>query len=173
MKRLAAVLCCLAPLVAYAAINPAEYTRDAPYQLQLRPLVEIVEHHAQDGDTLRRTTIVAVVVAAFNEPGNVDVGETVTIDWTVNLDEQQRARAAHDAAHGNMPGPQFLYEPAAPVLDADGLFWANLEFDDEATVPPGLVPGMAAPAADVDHRFGEILVPASHQYTWDRPAGAP
>ena len=169
LRDLAVLLCGLAPVAALAAINPAEYTRDAPYQLQLRPLVEIVEHREHDGDTLRRTTIVAVVVAEHREPGNLDVGDTVTIDWTVNLDAQQRDRAAHDAQYGTMPGPQFLHEPASPVLDAEGRFWANLQFDAQATVHPGLVPGMAAPAPDTDHRFGEILVPASHQYSWDAP----
>ena len=156
----------------HAAINPAEYTRNVPYPLQLRPQVQIVQHSEVGGEKMRRTTIVATVVQEHRDVANIDVGETVTIDWTVNLDAQERARAAHDAEYGTMPGPQFLYAPLPPTLDADGLFWANLDFDEHAKPYPGLVEGAAKPAFDVDQRFGEILVPASHQYTWDRPEGA-
>lgn len=174
MKPIPAALACLfvVPTTVSAAINPAEYTRHAPYQLQLRPQVQIVQHAEVGGEKVRRTTIVATVVREHRDVPNLEVGDTVTIDWTVHLDAQSRARAAHDAEYGTMPGPQFLYAPLPPTLDEQGLFWANLEFDDHAAPHPGLVPGAEPPAVDADQRFGEILVPASHQYTWDRPEGA-
>ena len=172
MRRLATLLCCLSPALALAAINPAEYTRDVAYQLRLRPLAEIVELGKSGDDTTRRTTIVAVVVTEHREVANLDVGDTVTIDWTVNVDAQQRAWAEHEKQYGSMPGPQFLYEPLSPVLDDEGLFWANLEFDEHAAAHPALLQGATLPEPGTAHRFGEILVPASHQYTWDRPEGA-
>lgn len=159
----------LLPCAASAAINPAEYTRHVDVQLQLRPQATIVQHGDIGGEKMRRTTIVATVVQEHRDVANIDVGDTVTIDWTVNLDAQERARAAHDAEYGTMPGPQFLYAPLPPDLDADGLFWANLDFDEHSKPYPGLVEGATKPPFDVDQRFGEILVPASHQYTWDRP----
>ena len=152
-----------------AAINPAEYTRNVAYQLRLRPLVEIVELGKSGDDTTRRTTIVAVVVTEHRDVANLEVGDTVTIDWTVNVDAQTRARAEHDKQYGSMPGPQFLHEPLSPELDDEGLFWANLEIDERASVHPALLQGATLPEPGTAHRFGEILVPASHQYTWDRP----
>jgi len=154
---------------ASAAINPAEYTRDVPYQLQLRPTTQIVEHFERDGEAYRRTTIVATVVAEHRDAPGIAAGDTVTIDWSVNLDAQRRARDAHDREYGTMPGPQFLHAPAPPQPDADGLIWANLQSDDASTTAPP--PEAMAPetAWDADRRVGWILVPALHQYTFDRP----
>ena len=169
MRRLAVLLCCLAPAFASAAINPAEYTRDASLQLRLRPTVQIVDDFTRDGDAHRRTTIVATVVAEHVDVAEAHAGQVVTIDWTVNLDAQRRAYEEHAKRMGTMPGPQFLHAPAPPVPDADGLLWAHLQIDPASR--RAVVPDATAPIASPDAgRAGDILIPASYQYSFDPPA---
>jgi hypothetical protein len=154
--------------LAAAAINPAEFTRRAPYQLQLRPTAQIVEHFERDGEHWRRTTIVAEVVAEHVDTDYITVGETVVIDWSVNLTAQKRARDAHDREPPR-PGPQFMYDPEPPTPDARGLIWAHLRADDSATLGLPDAAKDPATAADADRRVGHLLVPAASQYTFSAP----
>lgn len=185
-------LLALLPVAAHAAINPAEYTRDAPIVLQLRPTVRIVDTFVRDGDRQRRTTLVGEVVVEYRETADYDyilgirdlaVGDTVTIDWTENLDQQARDGASHARmAHGR-PGPQFLHAPTPPAEDADGLIWAHLQPDTmarpemDAARAAAHAAGDDAPtsAEDIeeagrDQRVGPILAPAAFQYSFDPPS---
>lgn len=168
--RLLLPLLLLASLPASAAINPAEFTRHAPYQLQLRPTAQIVENFERDGDRWRRTTIVAEVVAEHVDTDYITVGETVVVDWSVNLDAQQRDYADYAERMEGRVGGQFLYAPPPPVPDAQGLVWAHLQADPGATL--GLPEAAKDPAtgAGVDRRIGHLLVPAASQYSFDAPS---
>jgi hypothetical protein len=163
------LLLCLAPALAIAAINPAEFTRHAPYQLQLRPTAQVVDHFERDGDAWRRTTIVAEVVAEHRDTDDIAVGETVVIDWSVNLDAQKRDYDDYADEMEGRVGPQFMHAPAPPTPDAQGLIWAHLQADAGAT--PGLPDAAKDPATahDADRRVGRLLVPAASQYTFDAP----
>ncbi|KFN48733.1 hypothetical protein [Arenimonas composti] len=169
LRRLTLLSWLTLPLAAQAAINPAEFTKGAPVQVQLRPVVQIVEHFQRDGDTHRRTTIVATVVAEHRDDPEIEVGDTVTIDWTVNTDALKRAAADYNERMAGMVGPQFMYAPNPPQPDADGLIWANLERDPAATaeLPPAALDRETA--HDADRRVGEVFVPAASQHSFDHP----
>jgi hypothetical protein len=172
MRRLILSGVLLLPLSAIAAINPAEFTRHAPYQLQLRPIAQIVDHFERDGDAWRRTTIVAEVVAEHRDTDDIAVGDTVVIDWTVNLDAQQRESTEYAERMASMSGPQFMHAPNPPAPDADGLIWAHLQ--DDATASATLPPAATDPKTthEADRRIGRILAPAASQYSFDRPDDA-
>lgn len=169
MVRSLVMMAALLPVVATAAINPAEFTKRAPVQVQLRPVVQIVEHFERDGDAHRRTTLVATVVAEHVDAEGIAVGDTLTVDWTVNLDAQKRDHAAYAERMDGMVGPQFMYAPNVPKPDDDGLIWAHLEPDPEATptAPPAALDPQTA--HDADRRIGPVYVPAASQYSFDPP----
>ncbi len=120
---LAGFFVALAP--ARAAINPANFQRIASDVVRLRELARIVHTEKVEGSTLRRVTIVAQVVAE-KESREARVGDTIVIDYTVNLTQLARAAKEHGERQGNMPGPQFMAEPEPPQTDEKGEFWAHL-----------------------------------------------
>jgi hypothetical protein len=152
-------------LPARAAINPAEYTRNVPDQMRLRETARIVHEYDVDGARHRRVTVMGVVVEQRNTTAQ-RIGESVIIDYTVDLDARRRASEAHSKTYGTMPGPQFMYEPEPPVLDGEGMFWANVA---QAGGRWGNVNRHAGAVVDIDgHDFsGEVYVPVSGQYSFE------
>lgn len=152
-------------LPARAAINPAEYTRNVPDQMRLRETARIVHDSEVDGMKLRRVTLVGEVVEQKNATAP-RIGQSVVIDYTVNLTERERAGEAHAKTYGQMPGPQFMYEPDPPELDDEGLFWANVA---PAGGRWGNVNRHAGAVVDIDgeHYRGAVFVPVSGQYSFD------
>jgi hypothetical protein len=152
-------------LPARAAINPAEYTRNVPDQMRVRETARIVQEYDVDGARHRRVTVMGEVVEQKNATGP-RVGKSVLIDYTVDLDDRRRGSEAHSKTYGNMPGPQFMYEPDPPVLDGEGMFWANVA---PAGGRWGNVNRHAGAVVDIDgHDFsGEVYVPVSGQYSFE------
>lgn len=154
-------------LPARAAINPAEYTRNVPDQMRIRETARIVQHYTVGEARLRRVTLVGEVLEQKNASAP-RIGQSVVIDYTVDLTARERAGEAHSKAYGTMPGPQFMYEPDPPVLAEDGSFWANVA---PAGGRWGNVNRQAGQVADIDgHEYGgNVFVPVSGQYSFDRP----
>lgn len=170
--RFAALLLCLLPLVASAAINPAEFTRRAPLTLQIRVDARISDDFVDGGRHLRRNTVVGEVLEDRSTPDKAWVGRTVVVDWTVDVGARDQARADHERRMGNMPGPQFMSEPDLPAPDADGRVWVNAAeataSDDSRRYAGALAPAANKPAAG-EVRDGHLLLPAAGQYSFDRP----
>ena len=154
-------------LPARAAINPAEFTRNVPDQMRVRETSRIVQLLDVDGDRVRRVTLVGEVVEQRNA-SRPRIGEVVVIDYTVNLSEVERRAKAFSEERGAMPGPQFMYEPEPPTLDADGMFWANVA---PAGGRWGNVNREAGAIVAIDHyqASGAVYVPVSGQYSFDTP----
>ncbi len=152
-------------LPARAAINPAEYTRHVPDQMRVRETARIVHEFEADGATLRRVTLVGEVVEQKNASAP-RIGQTVVIDYTVDLSERQRASDAHGKTYGTMPGPQFMYEPNPPELDAEGMFWANVALSGGRH---GNVNRYAGAKFEIggEQLSGPVFVPVSGQYSFD------
>jgi hypothetical protein len=154
-------------LPARAAINPAEYTRNVPDQMRIRETARIVQHYTVGDARLRRVTLVGEVLEQKNASAP-RIGQSVVIDYTVDLTARERAAEAHSKAYGTMPGPQFMYAPDPPVLAEDGSFWANVA---PAGGGQGNVNGAGGERDDTDglEYGGNVFVPASGQYSFDRP----
>jgi hypothetical protein len=152
-------------LPARAAINPAEFTRNVPDQMRVREIARVVQEFEVDGARLRRVTLVGEVVEQKNASAP-RIGQSVVIDFTVDLSERRRAADAHGKAYGTMPGPQFMHEPDPPELDAEGMFWANVA---PAGGRWGNVNREAGAVVDVDgsQYSGAVFVPVSGQYSFD------
>lgn len=159
MRLLLLLLAC-AVLPAQAAINPAEFTRNVPDQMRVRETARIVELIQVGDSTLRRVTLVGEVVAQKNA-SSPRVGQTIVIDYTVDLTAREEAAEAFRKSRGNMPGPQLMQAPDPPELDAEGMFWANV-------APSGRVAdGETGSADEGSVRSGAVYVPASDQYSFD------
>lgn len=150
---------------ARAAINPAEYTRNVPDQMRLRETARIVHEFEADGAKRRRVTLMGEVVEQKNATAP-RIGQSVIIDYTVDLDARQRASEAHGRTYGTMPGPQFMYEPEPPVLDGEGMFWANVA---PAGGRWGNVNRHAGAVVDMggENHSGAVFVPVSGQYSFE------
>lgn len=155
----------LAP--AQAAINPAHFQRIASDVVRLREIARIVHTDKVDGGTLRRVTIVAQVVAE-KESRDVRVGDTIIIDYTVNLTKLAEAAKEHHDRQGTMPGRQFLGEPEPPVTDESGEFWAHLA---KAGGRLGNVNRHAGAVVGIgDYEFkGNVFVPVAGPYSFMPP----
>lgn len=166
MRLLLLLLAC-AVLPAQAAINPAEFTRNVPDQMRIRETARVVQEIKAGDSVLRRVTLVGEVVEQRNAT-TPRVGQTVVIDFTVDLTERTRAGDAWSERNGTMPGPQFMQEPDPPTLDADGLFWANVA---PAGGRHGNVNREAGAVVDLDgeQQTGAVYVPVSGQYSFDTP----
>jgi hypothetical protein len=154
-------------LPASAAINPAHFQRIASDVMRVREIARIVHETAEGGDKLRRVTIAAVVVEVREGMASRE-GETILIDFTVNLTARDRAAAEHQQRQGNMPGRQFLGEPEPPTLDAKGEFWAHLA---KAGGRLGNVNRHAGAVVGIgDYKFsGEVFVPVGGPYSFQAP----
>ena len=154
-------------LPARAAINPAEYTRNVPDQMRIRETARIVQHYTVGDSRLRRVTLVGEVLEQKNASAP-RIGQSVVIDYTVDLTARERAGEAHSKTYGTMPGPQFMHEPDPPALDEDGSFWANVA---HAGGRWGNVNRHAGEVVDIegDEYRGDVFVPVSGQYSFDRP----
>jgi hypothetical protein len=173
MKRtLLPVAALLAALIlgaqsAPAAINPDNFKRVASDIVRLREIARIVHTDKQGDDKLRRVTIVGQIVAA-HESRDSRVGDTIVIDYTVNLTKLERAAKEHTDRQGNMPGRQFMSEPEPPKLDEKGEFWAHLA---RAGGRLGNVNRHAGAVVGIgDYEFkGDVFVPVAGQYSFDAP----
>jgi hypothetical protein len=152
-------------LPARAAINPAEYTRNVPDQMRVRETARIVREYEVDGARHRRVTVMGEVVEQKNATGP-RIGKSVLIDYTVDLDAHRRGSEAHGKTYATMPGPQFMYDPDPPVLDGEGMFWANVA---PAGGRWGNVNRHAGAVVDIDGHdvSGEVFVPVSGQYSFE------
>ncbi len=165
LPTIALALCLVFP--AQAAINPAEYQRGAPDQVRLRETARVVQEFPVGDSRHRRVTLVGEII----DEKNADTprpGQTVVIDYTVDLTARKRAGEAHHKANGNRPGPQFMHEPDPPELDADGAFWANLA-PAGSPYANGHRHAGAVPAAKGYTASGAVYVPVSGQYSFDAP----
>lgn len=155
-------------LPASAAINPAEFQRMGSDHLRIRETARIVAESDVDGHRVRRVTLVGEVLEAQGTPMDRR-GETIVIDYSVDLDARDAAREAHARENGNRPGPQFMHEPDPPVLDADGAFWAHLAKSGGRL---GNVNRHAAAVVVMDAKYaasGAVYVPVAGQYSFERP----
>ena len=154
-------------LPARAAINPAEFTRNVPDQMRVRETSRIVQVLDINGDRVRRVTLVGDVVEQRNA-SQPRIGQSVVIDYTVNLSEVERRARAFSETRGTMPGPQFMSDPEPPTPDAEGMFWANVA---PAGGRWGNVNREAGAVADIDgyQAGGAVYVPVSGQYSFDTP----
>jgi len=161
-------LCLLLPQPSQAAINPASIVDQATHVLHLREHARIVHERTVGEARLRRVTVVAEVLEVRRGP-DVARGDVVTLDYTVDLDERDRAARAH-AARGPMPGPQFMGEPDAPELDERGRFWAAVTpatgAGSAALRKAGAVPASRHPQGERYRASGAVFVPAAGQYSW-------
>ncbi len=150
-----------------AAINPAHFQRVASDVARLREMARIVHTAEQGGDQVRRITIVAHAVQV-HESRDIEVGDTVVIDYTVNLTKLARAAKAHADRQGTMPGPQFLGEPEPPALDEQGEFWAHLAKAGGRLGNVNRHAGAVVGIGDYDFK-GPIFVPVGGPYSFSPP----
>ncbi len=150
-----------------AAINPAEYQREASDALRIRETARVVEETQVQGQHLRRVTLVGEVIEQAQARGPM-VGKTVVIDYTVNLTQREKARVDHASRNGNRPGPQFMHEPDPPALDADGAYWASLVPAASRAGRVNRRAGAIETKASTSYA-GEVFVPVAGQYSFDPP----
>lgn len=167
MRLALALLLALLPTVLPAAINPAHFQSPASEQLRLRELARVVHEFEADGRQLRRTTLVAEVVAVRRATAPRE-GRTVVIDFTVDLTARDAAAADHHARHGQRPGPQFLGEPDPPVADAEGLYWAHLAPLGGRLGNVNRHAGAVVGIGETEHA-GEVYVPVAGPYSFLAP----
>ena len=163
MKKLLLSLFLL-PLALTAAINPASFASVATEQLKLREISRIIHHNKAGDDEHRRVTIVAEVVEVRRGPDYLR-GQTIVIDYTVNLGARERAGKEHSKRQGTMVGPQFMSEPEPQSLDETGTFWANLA---PAGGRLGNVNRHAGAVVGIgDYKYtGKVFVPVAGQYSF-------
>jgi hypothetical protein len=164
---IALLLLGLLPGAARPAINPAEYQRVASDVLRIRETARVVELRGEGDAQWRRVTLVGVVVDQRGDAAS-RVGETVVIDFTVDLGARARAAAEHARRNGNRPGPQFMHEPDPPVPDAEGSYWANLAPAGSRLGNVNRHAGAVAGIGDIQYS-GATFVPVSGQYSFMAP----
>jgi len=152
---------------AFAAINPAEFKRVASEVVRLREIARIVHTDQRGDDKLRRVTIVGQIVAA-HESRDSRVGDTIVIDYTVNLTELARKAKEHSDRQGKMPGRQFMGEPEPPQLDERGEFWAHLARAGGRLGNVNRHAGAVIGIGDYE-TTKNVFVPVAGQYSFDTP----
>lgn len=159
--------------MAHAAINPANYQRVASHRLQLHETARIIHVYQVGEHRWRRTTVVGTVLAVHDGiegPAHAGlVGDTITIDFSVDLDAREAAGEAWSREHGNMPGPQFLAEPDPPMPDADGNFWAHLAPLGGRLGNVNRHAGAAGVFEEGYEVSGAVFVPVAAQYSFSPP----
>lgn len=164
---IALLLLGLLPGAARPAINPAEYQRVASDVLRIRETARMVELRREGDAQWRRVTLVGVVVDQRGDAAS-RLGETVVIDFTVDLTARAKASAAHAQRNGTRPGPQFMYEPDPPTLDAEGSYWANLAPAGSRLGNVNRHAGAVVGMGSTEYR-GPVFVPVSGQYSFSAP----
>jgi len=162
------VLCVCAALTASAAINPEEYKKVASDALLLREIARVVATDREQKPTTRRVTIVAEVLEVRTPAkARARVGDTIVIDYTVDLVAYRKSLDAF-RARPPMPGPQFLHEPEPPELGDTKEFVAYL-----APAGSRLANVNRYAGAKVDftaaHFSGPVFVPVAAQYSFELP----
>jgi hypothetical protein len=152
----------LSPLA--AAINPLEFKRIASDVLKLREISRVV-HTSKDD--VRRVTIVAEI-REVNRGVHDTIGQTVVIDYTVDLRRLDQAARDHARQQGNRPGRQFLPEPEPPTLDEQSEFWAHLARAGGRLGNVNRHAGAVVDMGNYDYH-GAIYVPVAGPYSWDAP----
>lgn len=155
-----------------AAINPQVFIERASELLDLREISRVT--HLQtlpNGDSVRRVTLIASVENVCRGPASL-AGETIVIDWSVNLTERQRRLREHLASSGNMPGPQFMGEPNPLPSRENNRFQAALAPAGSrlgnVNRYAGALPGIG------DYEFlGLIFVPVAGDYSFSPLPAAP
>lgn len=169
LTRLAAILLvCTTAAPSFAAINPEEYKKIASDALRLREIARVIATDRETNPTIRRVTIVAEVLNVLTPAkSRIHDGETVVIDYAVDLAALAKARDTF-RARPPMPGPQFLYEPDPPELNATREFVAYL-----APAASRLANVNRYAGAKVDfaaaHFSGPVFVPVAAQYSFELP----
>jgi hypothetical protein len=147
----------------------------ASHQLKVHEVARIEERIERDreGSDVRRITIVATVVEKRRE-GALDMsatkaglqpGDLIVIDYTVDVAQRERDRAA---AKASKPPAEILFEPDPPELDAKGEFWAHLA---PAGGRLGNVNRHAGRRVQMETPFkGPVFVPVAAQYSFVTPA---
>lgn len=166
-RNLLALLLLFTAAAAPAAINPAHFQRIASDVVRLREVARIVHTSEVGDDQLRRVTIVGVVVEV-REGQDARKGETIVIDFTVNLSARDRAAAEYQQRQGRMPGRQFLAEPEPPSLDEKGEFWAHLAKAGGRLGNVNRHAGAVVGIGDYDVT-GDVFVPVAGPYSFLPP----
>lgn len=159
--------------VAHAAINPAHYQRVASHRLQLHETARVVHEFEVGGHRWRRTTVVGTVVAVHDGiegPMHAGmVGDSITIDFCVDLDAREAAGDEWERRNGTMPGPQFLAEPDPPEPDEAGNFWAHLAPLGGRLGNVNRHAGAVYPPDGAYAARGAVFVPVGAQYSFMSP----
>ncbi|MDI1335758.1 MAG: hypothetical protein PSU94_06190 [Lacunisphaera sp.] len=163
--RLLGAVCLVGSLP--AAINPANFQRIASDHVRVKQIARLVHETMVGENRLRRITIVGVVQEK-EEARNLKAGDTLLIDYTVNLTALESDLADHEKTNGTMPGRQFMSEPEPPQPDEQGRFWAHLA---KAGGRLGNVNRHAGAVVGIgDYEIeGNVFVPAAGQYSFLRP----
>ena len=151
-----------------AAINPEEYKRAAPDALLLREIARVVATEPKKKSKVRRVTLVAEVLEVRTPSrARARVGDTIVIDYTVDIAALTKARDKFRALPPR-PGPQFLHEPDPPQVNADREFVAYLA---PAATRLANVKRYAGAKVDfsTEHFSGPIFVPVAAQYSFEIP----
>ncbi len=167
MKTLLLLAFLLPALPLVAAINPAHFQRVASDRLKLREITRIIHEEDNSQAKLRRVTIVALVTGRLDD-SNYLLGETIVIDYTVDLTARAKAAKDHEKRQGDRVGRQFLEEPEPPELDENGEFWAHL------AAAGGRLGNVNRHAGAVIGRGkytfnGKVFVPVAGQYSFYYP----
>lgn len=154
-------------LPAVAAINPENFKGVASDHLHLKETARVVHETTVGDHRLRRVTVMATIIKD-TRLGQQRVGRSIVIDFTVDLTARAQASADFARRNGAMPGAQFMHEPDAPELDADGMFTAHLA---PAGGRLGNVNRHAGRVVDMSKDYaasGEVFVPVAGQYSFER-----
>lgn len=170
MRRIALLVSLFVALAlpASAAINPAEFQRVGSDHLRIRETARIVAESEAGGHRVRRVTLVGEVLEAQDSPLDRQ-GETIVIDYSVDLDARDAAREAHQRENGNRPGPQFMHEPDPPALDADGAFWAHLAKSGGRLGNFNRHAGAVQTMGTSYKASSNVYAPVAGQYSFERP----
>lgn len=150
-----------------AAINPANFQRIASDVVRLREIARIVHTDKKGDRQLRRVTIVAQVVAE-KESRELRTGDTLVIDYMVDLTALERALQNHIEQSGNRPGRQFMAEPEPPQLDEKGEFWAHLAKAGGRLGNVNRHAGAVVGMGDYEVK-GDVFVPVAGPYSFMPP----
>lgn len=172
--NLARIISCLAALAVAAAtvsaaINPAEFQRPASEVLRLREVARVVHDTKDGGRHLQRITLVATVVEVRETRGPRE-GDTVVIDYTIDVSARDAASKQHEKESGRMPGPQFMGEPDAPTLDEKKEFWAHLAPLGGRLGNVNRHAGRVVGIGDYT-KTDNVFVPVAGQYSFVAPMG--